>query len=124
MKNSYCFIFAIFLIFFITQSVVAVEYRYAKNGFKYAYHAHSESSYQHAWCSAHKGIEEYENKDKTRVDCLTSCHAVEFDVANKWADSIGQALHQFYPSRNLLSKLSFFRILFQKSGMPWHMTIL
>ena len=93
MKNFYCIIFAIFLIFFITQSVVAVEYRYAKNGFKYAYHAHSESSYQHAWCSAHKGIEEYENKDKTRVDCLTSCHAVEFDFANKWAESIGQALH-------------------------------
>lgn len=53
--------------FFITQSVVAVEYRYTKNGFKYAYHAHSESSYQHAWCSTHKGIEEYGNKDKKEL---------------------------------------------------------
>ena len=96
MKNFYCIIFAIFLIFFITQSVVAVEYRYAKNGFKYAYHAHSESSYQHAWCSAHNGIEEYKNKDLTRVDCLTASHAVEFDFANKWAESIGQALHYQY----------------------------
>ena len=70
-----------------------VEYRYASNGFKYAYHQHSESSYQHAWCRTHNGIEEYENKDKTRVDCLTPYHAVEFDFANKWAESIGQALH-------------------------------
>jgi len=71
----------------------AVEYGYTSSGFKYAKHAHSESSYQHAWCSAHKGVEEYENKDYTRVDCLTSVHAVEFDFANKWAESVGQALH-------------------------------
>ena len=56
-------------------------------------HQHNESSYQHAWCKRHNGIEEYENKDKTRVDCLTEHHAVEFDFANKWAESIGQALH-------------------------------
>ena len=36
---------------------------------------------------------EYENKDKTRVDCLTDTYAVEFDFANKWAESVGQALH-------------------------------
>ena len=71
----------------------AFEYAYAPNGYKYVIHKHGESSYQHAWCSAHKGIEEYENKDKTRVDCLTEYHAVEFDFANKWAESIGQALH-------------------------------
>ena len=56
-------------------------------------HQHNESSYQHAWCKRHNGIEEYENKDKTRVDCLTEHHAVEFDFAYKWAESIGQALH-------------------------------
>ena len=27
---------------------------------------------------------------------MTSCHAVEFDFANKWAESIGQALHYQY----------------------------
>ena len=74
-------------------SAFGVEYRYTSSGFKYAYHQHSESSYQHAWCQAHNGVEEYENIDKTRVDCLTSCYAVEFDFANKWAESIGQALH-------------------------------
>ena len=36
---------------------------------------------------------EYENSDYTRVDCLTKKHAVEFDFANKWTESIGQALH-------------------------------
>lgn len=36
---------------------------------------------------------EYENIDKTRVDCLTEFHAVEFDFYNKWAESIGQALY-------------------------------
>ena len=71
----------------------AFDYAYASNGYKYVVHRHNESSYQHAWCSMHHGIEEYENRDKTRVDCLTATHAVEFDFANKWAESIGQALH-------------------------------
>jgi hypothetical protein len=31
--------------------------------------------------------------DKTRCDCLTSTHAIEFDLGNKWAESIGQALY-------------------------------
>ena len=77
-------------------SASAFEYGYTSTGFKYVKHQHSESSYQHAWCSMHKGIEEYENKDFTRVDCLTQYHAVEFDFANKWAESIGQALHYEY----------------------------
>lgn len=63
------------------------------NHWKAVYHPHNESSYQHAYCSMHNGIEEYELSDKTRVDCLTDTHAIEFDFANKWAESIGQALH-------------------------------
>ena len=59
-------------------------------------HEHNEASYQHAWCKLYNGIEEYENKDFTRVDCLTKINAVEFDFANKWAESIGQALHYQY----------------------------
>ena len=38
-------------------------------------------------------MQEFVNSDFTRVDCLTARHAVEFDFANKWAESIGQALH-------------------------------
>ena len=56
-------------------------------------HKYLESSYQQAWCSAHNGIEEFKNSDFTRVDCLTETHAVEFDFARKWAESIGQALY-------------------------------
>lgn len=77
----------------ITATAQNFEYGYLKNGYKYVMHRHNESSYQHFWCSSHNGIEEYENTDKTRVDCLTKTHAVEFDFANKWAESIGQALH-------------------------------
>lgn len=86
------FVFIITLIYFVS-GVYAFEYGYAPNGYKYVKHKQRESSYQHAWCSAHNGIEEFENKDRTRVDCLTKYHAVEFDFANKWAESIGQALH-------------------------------
>lgn len=85
----------IVLTFFIicSNTVQAFEYGYTKSGFKYVKHQHSESSYQHAWCEKHCGVEEYENDDFTRVDCLTKTHAVEFDFANKWAESVGQAEH-------------------------------
>ena len=86
----------IIILIYLIYPANAFEYGYTDNGFKYVKHKHSESSYQHAWCSAHGGIEEYINKDFTRVDCLTDTHAVEFDFANKWAESIGQALHYQY----------------------------
>lgn len=63
------------------------------NHWKAVYHPHSESSYQHAYCSIHNGIEEFELQDKTRIDCLTDDYAIEFDFVNKWAESIGQSLH-------------------------------
>ena len=40
-----------------------------------------------------KGHIEYTLADKTRVDCLTTTHAYEYDYAEKWAESVGQALH-------------------------------
>ena len=61
------------------------------NHWKAVYHPHNELSYQHAYCSMHNGIEEYELPDKTRIDCLTDEYAIEFDWAKKWAESIGQA---------------------------------
>ena len=85
--------YLLILIILIFNSSKNIQYSYASNEQKNTTHLHSESSYQHAWCSAHNGIEEYENSDKTRVDCLTQTHAVEFDFANKWAESIGQAIH-------------------------------
>lgn len=85
-------IVTIFLICGLSANASPFDYRYY-NHWKAVYHPHSESSYQHVWCSAHNGIEEYENPDKTRVDCLTDTHAVEFDFANKYYEGIGQALH-------------------------------
>lgn len=90
------FLVIIFILVTGMTVVNAFEYGYTNTGFKYVKHKHSESSYQHAWCSKHDGIEEYENADCTRVDCLTKTHAVEFDFANKWAESIGQAEHYAY----------------------------
>ncbi len=56
-------------------------------------HLHKEAYYQQLWCNKHSGIMEYKNSDKTRVDCLTKDYAVEFDFAEKWAESVGQSLH-------------------------------
>lgn len=54
---------------------------------------HKEKEYQRAWCTAHHGHDEVVLNDKTRIDCLTDTHAVEFDFVHKWAESIGQALY-------------------------------
>lgn len=63
------------------------------NHWKAVYHPHNELSYQHAYCSMHNGIEEYELSDKTRVDCLTDTYAIEFDFCNKAYEAVGQSLH-------------------------------
>ncbi len=53
----------------------------------------AERDYQKAWCDAHSGTMEVVLPDKTRIDCLTETHAIEFDFAPKWAEAIGQSLH-------------------------------
>ncbi len=59
----------------------------------FAKHTHLEKEYQKAWCSAHQGIPEFKNADLTRTDCITNDYAIEFDFADKWAESIGQSLY-------------------------------
>ncbi len=54
---------------------------------------HPENFYQKHWCEKVGGIIEYRLKDRTRVDCLTSQYAIEFDFGSKWAEALGQALH-------------------------------
>ncbi len=54
---------------------------------------HPESWYQEKWCRERRGTVEARLPDKTRCDCLTETHAVEFDFAPKWAEAIGQALY-------------------------------
>ena len=51
----------------------------------------SEKDYQLTWCI--NGATEYRLEDRTRVDCLTDRHAIEFDFAPKWAEALGQSLH-------------------------------
>lgn len=58
-----------------------------------ASHTHTEADYQAVWCNYHKGDIEVKLNDYTRADCITKTHAIEFDFANKWAESIGQALY-------------------------------
>lgn len=52
-----------------------------------------EKEYQNQWCKTNNGKTEVRLQDKTRIDCLTDKYAIEFDFANKWAESIGQALY-------------------------------
>ena len=58
-----------------------------------ARHLYKETYYQTIVCNKMNGIKEYLLPDKTRVDCLTKTYAIEFDFANKWAESIGQSLY-------------------------------
>lgn len=52
-----------------------------------------ERSYQEAWCEANGGRMEVVFEDRTRCDCVTATHAIEFDYARKWYQALGQALH-------------------------------
>ena len=46
------------------------------------------------WVNFHcKGEIEFVLEDRTRVDCLTDTHAIEYDWSNKWAEEVGQALY-------------------------------
>lgn len=62
--------------------------------FAHCKHLYSEKEYQNYWCSKHNGTLEFILNDKTRVDCITSNFAIEFDFAPKWAECIGQS--QYY----------------------------
>ncbi len=59
----------------------------------FAAHAHPEKYYQVRWCSQHNGQAEVVLADKTRADCITETHAIEFDFGKKWAESVGQSLY-------------------------------
>ena len=59
--------------------------------FLFGFHLHRESWYQNKWCN---GDKEVRMIDRTRVDCLTETHAIEYDFGHrKWYESVGQALH-------------------------------
>ncbi|MBU4577100.1 MAG: hypothetical protein KJ576_20970 [Proteobacteria bacterium] len=53
---------------------------------------HNEAFYQKAWCDQAGGVREFIFPDRSRCDCKTATHAIEFDWGHKWAEAIGQAL--------------------------------
>ena len=50
---------------------------------------HPEKHYQGMWRQKHGGQVEVVLPDRTRCDCLTDTHAIEFDFGSKWAENIG-----------------------------------
>ena len=68
------------------------QHRYqllTKRAERMADYFHTRETPRNAWL----GVTVECKTSKTRIDCLTKTHAVEFDFANKWHESIGQALH-------------------------------
>ncbi len=51
-----------------------------------------EADYQEYWCQKNKGLIEVVLKNRSRIDCLTETHAIEFDFADKRDQAIGQSL--------------------------------
>lgn len=49
-----------------------------------------ERTYQEYYC---EGTSDVTLTDKTRADCLTNTHAIEFDFGEKWYEAVGQSLH-------------------------------
>ncbi len=59
----------------------------------WAKHIHREKYYQEKWCADKSGRVEVVLPDRTRCDCPTRTHAIEFDFGNNWAEAIGQSLY-------------------------------
>ena len=61
-----------------------------------ALEARSEDDHVKEWCTRNNGEMEHHFEDRTRVDCLTSTHVVEFKVAKDWqgiVGGVGQIIH-------------------------------
>lgn len=56
MGRNIILILLLFIVFIGEVFSYPFETRTAKNGYKYVYHKHNESSYQEAWCKANNGI--------------------------------------------------------------------
>lgn len=77
----------------ILLSALALIIGFSLSSKPFAANKHPEKYYQKNWCDQHSGKTEVQLADRTRVDCLTDSHAVEFDWGKKWAEAIGQSLY-------------------------------
>ncbi|HBY88591.1 MAG TPA: hypothetical protein DEO86_22290, partial [Colwellia sp.] len=75
-----------FKLFAVLTVLFTVLFAQAKSEQSTKWH---EADFVDAYC---QGEIEYVLADRTRVDCLTSTHAIEYDWGKKWAESLGQAL--------------------------------
>ena len=50
----------------------------------------SERDYQNMYCI---GAMEVVMPDRSRADCVTETHAIEYDFASKWKEAVGQSLN-------------------------------
>lgn len=74
-----------------------------------------ENYYQNKYC---KGAIEYVLHDRTRVDCVTNTHAIEYDFSEKWAEAIGQSLGYAFETNK---KAGIVLIIKNKKGLKhWH----
>jgi hypothetical protein len=54
---------------------------------------HPEKWYQERWCREQGGQIEVVLPERTRCDCVTDTHAIEFDFGSGWAEAIGQSAY-------------------------------
>jgi hypothetical protein len=76
-----------------------------------------ERKYQEFVCNDLGGQTEVRMTDRTRVDCLTSDMAIEFDFADKWAEAVGQALHY---ARKTGKQGAIYLIIEKRSDMEYY----
>jgi hypothetical protein len=74
-------IVSIFIIIFLFPSLLLAK------------REHPEKWYQERWCREQGGQIEVVLPDRTRCDCVTDTHAIEFDFGNKWTEAVGQSLY-------------------------------
>jgi hypothetical protein len=74
-------IVSIFIIIFLFPSLLLAK------------REHPEKWYQERWCREQGGQIEVILPDRTRCDCVTDTHAIEFDFGNKWTEAVGQSLY-------------------------------
>jgi len=74
-------IVSIFIIIFLFPSLLLAK------------REHPEKWYQERWCREQGGQLEVVLPDRTRCDCVTDTHAIEFDFGNKWTEAVGQSLY-------------------------------
>jgi len=74
-------IVSIFIIIFLIPSLLLAK------------REHPEKWYQERWCREQSGQVVVALPGKTRCDCVTDTHAIEFDFGSGWAEAIGQSAY-------------------------------